>query len=219
MFRSARRLAGRIPGSWRTAGLVFLVLVVVFFAGRQAILRYVYPFSYREEIITYADRNGLDPLFVAAIVRTESGFRPGAVSPKGAVGLMQIMPDTGRWAAENLGFAHFEPDMLKDPATNLMIGTWYLAELRKEFGSNLVLVVAAYNAGRGQVREWVKKDGYELRPGPHSTVSPWPGAEVTEDYPVAKLALAETRDYVRRVIASLKTYRRLYGPVLESGSS
>jgi soluble lytic murein transglycosylase len=216
MLRSVRRFADRIPGSWRAAGLVLLVLVVASLAGRQAVLRYAYPFPYREEIITYADRNGLDPLFVAAIIRTESGFRPGAVSPKGAVGLMQIMPDTGRWVAENLGFAHFDPHMLKDPATNLMIGTWYLAELREEFGSNVVLVVAAYNAGRGRVKEWVEKDGYDLRAGADSTISPWPGAEVTEDYPVSKLALAETRDYVRRVIASLKTYRRLYGPVLES---
>jgi len=123
---------------------------------------------------------------------------------------MQIMPATGRWAAEQLGFASFDAEMLADPATNIMIGTWYLAELKREFGGRLVLVVAAYNAGRGRVREWVERDGIELAQAAVE-MTPWPGDEVVVDYPLEKIALDETRSYVKNVLATLVRYRRLYG--------
>lgn len=202
----------RGPKTWRLIGLVAVLLVVVW-AGRESVLKRVYPFPYRDEVLTYSREHGLDPHFVAAIIRNESGFNPNARSRAGALGLMQVMPDTGRWVAQALGFADYTPELLKDPATNIMIGTWYLADLKREFSGNLVLVVAAYNAGRGRVREWVERDGWQPDPVACEMV-PWPGQEVTEDYPLSKIALSETRSYVRNVIDALKRYRALYGEMV-----
>lgn len=202
------------PKSWFVAAVVVVVAVGAFWVSNRAILQRLYPFSYREEIVTYAKKSGLDPLFVASIIKNESRFNPTAVSKKGAVGLMQIMPDTGRWVASQMGFSNFDPDMLRDPATNIMIGTWYLAELKKEFGGKVVLVVAAYNCGRGRVREWAAANGVDLGPAVAAEVAPWPGAEVTEDFPVSEIKIRETRNYVRGVLAALKRYREIYRDAL-----
>ncbi len=190
--------------------------ILAFWGGRQAVLERLYPFGYRDEIITYARENGLDPLFIASIIKNESRFNPSAVSKKGAVGLMQVMPETGRWVAEQLGFAGYDPEMLKDPATNIMIGSWYLAELRREFSGKVVLVVAAYNCGRGRVREWAERHGDSL--DPPSAVDPalWPPPEVVEDFPLSAIEYQETRNYVRGVLSALECYRDIYQKTLPS---
>lgn len=91
----------------------------------------------------------IDPLLLNAIVAKESAFRPQAVSPKGALGLMQVMPGTAR----GLGVA--EPDrLLTDPVLNLATGASYLKSLQRQFGNNLPAVLAAYNAGPGAVRRY-----------------------------------------------------------------
>lgn len=92
-----------------------------------------------------AARYGIDPALLAAVIRVESGFRDDAVSPKGAQGLMQVMPDT----AALLGF----PDVT-DPHVNLEAGSRYLAALLDQFGGDVELALAAYNAGPGAVRRW-----------------------------------------------------------------
>jgi len=90
-------------------------------------------------------RHGVDPALVAALIRVESGFRVDAVSPQGAQGLMQVMPDT----AALLGFSDGT-----EPHVNLEIGTRYLAILLEQFGGDAELALAAYNAGPGAVRRW-----------------------------------------------------------------
>lgn len=197
---------------WLYLAVVVAVTVVVIWAARGAVERRLYPFLYRDEIVTYATRNGLDPLFVASIIKNESRFNSSAVSRTGAIGLMQIMPNTGRWAARQMGLLSFDPQMLHDPATNIMIGTWYLDELKREFGGKIVLVVAAYNCGRTRVREWVTAKGIDLKPDMVQGLSPWPGEEISEDFPVSEIKIRETRDYVRAVLSALKRYRQLYGP-------
>lgn len=96
-------------------------------------------------ILEVAARHGVDPALIAAVIRVESGFRPDAVSARGAQGLMQVMPDT----AALLGFSDSA-----DPHTNLEIGTRYLAILLDQFGGDAELALAAYNAGPGAVRRW-----------------------------------------------------------------
>ncbi len=187
--------------------------------GNRTLEQRLYPFRYREEILTYSKQNGLDPMFVASIIRNESRFNPDAVSNKGAIGLMQIMPNTGKWVAKQMGFSGFDPEMLRDPATNIKIGTWYLAELKKEFGGKVVLVVAAYNAGRGRVRNWATKSGWDPKQSVAAELVPWPGKDAGEDFPVASITIRETRNYVRGVLASLSRYRRIYSDVLEANSS
>lgn len=114
-----------------------------------------------ERVLEVAARYRVDPALLAAVIRVESGFRDDAVSPKGAQGLMQVMPDT----AALLGFAD-----VTDPSHNLEAGTRYLAGLLEQFGGDVELALAAYNAGPGAVRRW-------------GTVPPFP----------------QTRAFVRRV--------------------
>lgn len=218
MTNSVWRRFRDTPKLWFLTAATVVLVVATFWFGRQVIERRLYPFVYREEIMTYANRNGLDPLFVASIIKNESRFNPNAVSRKGALGLMQIMPDTGRWVAEQMGFAGFDPQMLRDPATNIMIGTWYLNELKHEFGGKIVLVVAAYNCGRGKVRDWATKSGVNLGPSPAAELAPWPGKDFSEDFPLAKINIRETRNYVRGVLSTLNHYRRLYESGLAAGA-
>lgn len=107
-------------------------------------------------IETEAKRQGLDPALVRAVVAVESAYEPAAVSPKGAVGLMQVIPAT----AERYGLAADRrasvEQKLRDPATNVRIGTRYLSDLIERYGQDLRLALAAYNAGEGAVDRYAR---------------------------------------------------------------
>jgi soluble lytic murein transglycosylase-like protein len=103
------------------------------------------PTPFEQRVIAVAIRDGLDPALVLAVVQAESRQKADAVSPKGAVGLMQLLPET----AAEIGF----PDAA-DPASNLEAGCRYLAALLESFGGDVELALAAYNAGPGAVRHW-----------------------------------------------------------------
>ena len=103
------------------------------------------PTDLERRVIATATRWGLDPALVLAVIEAESGQSPGAVSPKGAVGLMQVLPET----AALMGL----PDPA-NPTTNLDAGCGYLANLIESFGGDIELALAAYNAGPGAVRRW-----------------------------------------------------------------
>jgi soluble lytic murein transglycosylase-like protein len=92
-----------------------------------------------------AERHEVDPLLLAAVIEAESRFRPAAVSPKGAVGLMQVMPATGRF---------YGAQDLKDPFVNIDVGARYLRNLLQDYKGNVQLALAAYNAGPGAVQQW-----------------------------------------------------------------
>ena len=100
---------------------------------------------FEQRVIATATRAGIDPALVLAVVETESGQSPEAISPKGAIGLMQVLPET----AAGVGFPG-----AADPATNLEAGCRYLAALLESFGGDVELALAAYNAGPGAVRHW-----------------------------------------------------------------
>lgn len=105
--------------------------------------------NYQQHINTYATANRLDPLLVQAVIWQESVFDPNAISRSGAIGLMQLMPETAEEIAMRLKMS--SPD-LYDPETNIRLGTAYLADLIRQFG-RLDLALAAYNAGPGAVRK------------------------------------------------------------------
>ncbi|MFZ5824510.1 MAG: lytic transglycosylase domain-containing protein [Bacillota bacterium] len=160
--------------------------------GRWLIYRW-YPLTYETIILRRARENGLDPYLVAAVIRAESRFRPEATSPQGARGLMQIMPETGEWAAGQMQL-DFHPDYLYEPEYNIRIGCWYLANLVKEFEGDTVLALAAYNGGRNNVKKWLS----ERR---------WTG----ESHTLEQIPFPETRHYVAVVLRDYKRYLWLYG--------
>ncbi|NLK08463.1 MAG: lytic transglycosylase domain-containing protein [Firmicutes bacterium] len=173
---------------------LFSILIIAVTAGLlnwQVFLRWFYPIEYVTEISRYTQSSSLDPYLVASIIRVESNFQPTARSPKGATGLMQLMPETAAWVAARIGL-NDELD-LAVPDLNIRLGCWYLDSLREEFAGNLIVALAAYNGGRGNVNRWLA----EKR---------WDGRIETVD----NIPFLETRLYVQRVLGVYSWYLRLY---------
>jgi soluble lytic murein transglycosylase len=155
--------------------------------------RLFYPFGHAEIVKEAARRAGLDPFFVAAVIREESSYDARARSWVGAIGLMQLMPDTARLIASDAGVRFAEPAALWEPPVNIALGAHYLAQLRGRFQEPL-LAVASYNAGPHRVQRWLR----EIK-----------SADLEEF--VDQIPFDETRAFVKRVFASWHNYRRLYG--------
>jgi soluble lytic murein transglycosylase len=185
------------PANKRTLVFLYLLFAVLFllYTRTSHFGRLYYPYHYRAAIESNALRHNLDPLLVAAVIRVESKFRPDAVSRKGAVGLMQVMPATAEWIAERVGIGDFSPDMLLDPEVNIRFGTWYLANLRDEFNGDLAVMIAAYNGGRGHVSRWLEEGA-------------WDGSYAGR----SSIPFSETRIFLYRVWTTYTRYRRLYEP-------
>lgn len=128
-----------------------------------------------------------------SVMKTESKFSPQARSAKGALGLMQMMPDTGAWVADQLDISDYKTSRLLDADLNIRFGVWYLASLNREFKGNEVLMLAAYNAGRGNVKEWAQQYRW-----------------TEEFHQIEQIPFQETREYVRKVLRDREQYRSLY---------
>ena len=152
-----------------------------------------YPREYEEYITVYADKYGIPEALVYAIVRTESKFDSGAVSSAGAVGLMQMLPDTFKWLTDEILFDHFDSGMLYDPETNIRYGTYYLSRLYDRYG-RWDLALAAYNGGVGNVDKWLADESYADGEGG-----------------LKRIPFRETRQYVKKVMDAWDMYERLYG--------
>jgi len=166
----------------------------------RAFWEILYPFGWRHDVTAAAQRYGLDPYLVAALVREESSYYPRALSPAGARGLMQLMPATARPMAEHRGLVFAGGELLDDPGANLDIGTAFLAGLLREF-KDPRLALAAYNAGPSRARQW-----WQARRT--NDLEAW----------VEQIPFDETRGYVKNVMFSWEEYRRLYGASPESAS-
>ncbi|WP_417250463.1 lytic transglycosylase domain-containing protein [Celeribacter sp.] len=175
----------------------YLAVLVAKFAADQGIVlnRAYYPLH------DLADANlPVDPALALAIARRESEFNPDAMSYVGARGLMQLMPRTGEAMASKLGVDGFEESDLHDPVLNARLGSAYLAQLIEEFGANMPLVAAGYNAGPSRARDWIARYG-----------DPRGGGVDPVDW-IEHIPFRETRNYVMRVMESLTVYRaRLSG--------
>jgi soluble lytic murein transglycosylase len=150
-----------------------------------------FPIPFRDDVLRRSAQVGLEPAYVFGLIRQESRFVAEARSSVGAQGLMQVMPATARWTARKLGLGSFTPDQLTDRETNLAIGTGYLKLVLDSFDGSMPLAAAAYNAGPTRPRAW--------RNGPVIEAAAW-----AENVP-----FAETRDYVKRVLANTTLYAAL----------
>jgi soluble lytic murein transglycosylase len=156
-------------------------------------LRYIAP--YRDLASTYAQENGLDEAWIYGLMRQESRFVDIARSGVGAQGLMQIMPATAKWISHQLGLGKHAHNSVGKPETNIRFGTYYLKRIFDSLGQSPVLATAAYNAGPGRARKW-------------QADIPLEGAIYVENIP-----FAETREYVKKVLANAMFYRSNFGGV------
>lgn len=152
----------------------------------RRILKIMYPLPYRDIIERESRARGLDPAFVTALMRQESRFIATARSPVGAVGLMQVMPATGR----QLGGRGVD---LTDPATNIRLGTKFLADLKAMYGSRTDAVLAAYNAGPSRMARWKSFPEFAM-----------------PDLFVERIPFDETREYVKVIRVNTAIYHALY---------
>ena len=171
--------------------LLAALLCGYFFYGRPALLRSKYKLAYEAEILASAEEFDLDPYLVCGVIFTESAFHPEAKSNVGALGLMQLMPATGLEEAELLEIEGVTEDRLTEPALNIRLGCNYLRKLLDEFGTESV-ALAAYNAGPGRARQWLKEYGKK------------------EDGSIIYIPYPETSKYVGRVQSAKGVYERLY---------
>lgn len=173
--------------------LVVLLIGVFLLINSSFVWKLMYPIKYEEQIEWASKKYGVEPYLVMAVIRAESKFDPTLVSKKGAVGLMQLMPDTANWIVEQSEMnSLYQPD-LEHPETNIHLGTWYLGYLIKMFEGNEVKAIAAYNAGPGNVKGWLSSNRWDGK------------ADSVSDIP-----FGETRHYVQRVIYYEERYEEIY---------
>ena len=151
-------------------------------------------------VIAIPKGTGVEEALLLAVTRQESEFDPAAISSSGARGLMQLMPNTARQVAKSLGL-HYDRDHLTDnPTYNLTLGSHHIAELLRSYRGSYVLALAAYNAGPGNVEDWIREWG-DPRNSQVDIVD-W----------IELIPFRETRDYIQRILESLQVYRhRLNG--------
>ncbi len=157
------------------------------------------PRAYSKLVTRVAEQNGIDPNLLFAVMRVESVYQRRIVSHAGAVGLMQIMPRTGRLIADQLGYHDFTAADLLDPETNLTFAAWYLASLIERFDGRLPLAVASYNGGPHNVRRWLSMHGEDM----------------PLDAFLEQIPFRETHRYVRRVTTHYQAYRAQIGLGME----
>ncbi|GFO66757.1 murein transglycosylase [Geomonas limicola] len=146
-----------------------------------------YPLAYREEVARNAALTGLPESLIWAIMRAESNYHPGALSPVGAVGLMQVMPGTAEAMSKG------DSVRLARPELNIKLGARYLKDQMNSYDRSIVLTAAAYNAGPGNVKRWQKAFG-----------------GLPQDEFIESIPFKETREYVKKVLSNMELYQRLY---------
>ncbi len=154
--------------------------------------RSLYPFPYMEFIEKWSQQRQINPLLVTALIRQESRFEPAIKSPVGATGLMQLIPTTAAAEAKTENLQQYS---LTNPQDNIQLGTAYLDTTHKHYNNNSLLAVASYNAGPGNVSNWLKQ---KLPTDPDEFVEAIP--------------FEETQGYVKNVFGNYWNYLRLYNP-------
>ncbi len=181
---------------------ILLILILVIVLAGLTVSAFVfsdfldhrkYPLKYEDYITTYSQQYNMDPYLVSAVVCVESGYDPAATSNKGALGLMQIMPDTGRWLYERMGIEGFDPAELKKPEINIKLGCYYLNYLGKRYNGDQTDFLAAYNAGMGRVDQWLDDPAYSK-----------------DGKTLSNIPYRQAAEYVKKVAQAYEKYKKLY---------
>ncbi len=159
---------------------------------RQELIDLMFPDRFLPEIAVEAAKTGVDPVVLSSLIKQESGFKPGAISSSGALGLMQLMPFTAIDVKKDLALS-----VLRDPKTNISLGARYLQSLLERYSGNLPYALAAYNAGPHRVTKWRKESKPE-----------WTMLHFVESIPYK-----ETRDYVSSILRNRYWYQVRRGQV------
>ncbi len=179
--------------------LPYIILIVIFsffilFFSMYIYLRVVYPVKYSNYVDDSIEKTGLSPSLVYAVIRSESGFDPKAISYVGAKGLMQITPDTLDWVRYRLGEKDtVSHDILYNPQRNIYYGCFILKLLYDEFGTTKE-VLCAYHAGFGNVKRWLKNKEYS-----------------SDGKTLDVIPFKDTNQYVTKVMRTMEIYKEIYG--------
>lgn len=165
-----------------SASFIFLAVF-----GMNCVYGYLFPMKYREEIINACEIFDVDEALVFSVINVESRFDQNAVSHRGAVGLMQIMPSTAEWLAGELNIDQYD---LKKPEDNIIFGVYYLSELCQRF-EKLETALAAYNAGPTNVSNWLKKEEYS-----------------SDGTTLKQIPFEETRNYIQKFQKNYRYYKK-----------
>lgn len=141
-----------------------------------------YKIEYREFIAQQCSEMGIDQTIVYSVIKAESSWKADAVSAKGAIGLMQLLPSTAQWLAEESGEEITREDLF-NPEINITLGITYLQYLQEKYDGDIDRMIAAYNAGEGNVDKWIKEG--------------------------VKIQFKETKNYLRKVRQNIKVYEKL----------
>lgn len=165
----------------------------IFDGPKRWVYSWFYPQKYSEQVEQSSREFGVDAALVYAVIRTESGFREEVESHAGAVGLMQLMPETFDWLQENLeGEIIYPADKLKDPGINIRYGTYFLSWLMDQYG-DVDTACAAYNAGVTNVDNWLSDSRYS-----------------DDGRSLSEIPYSETKSYVKKVREAMDQYRWIY---------
>lgn len=172
--------------------IVLLVLLFNVIKIQNIVLKKIYPLKYSNYVEKYSEEYNVDKMLVYAIIKAESNFNPNIVSSSNAIGLMQLLEKTAMETANKMNVEYTE-NCLYDPELNINLGIKYFSELLEEYNNNYLLALTAYNAGTGNLKQWmeqgiIKEDGTNI-----------------EDIP-----FKETNSYVRKISRDYSIYKELY---------
>lgn len=165
----------------------------------SAVEKNIYKMSYESKIHQCSEKYALSESLIEAVIFTESSWENDALSPKGAVGLMQIMPETGAWIAEKNGEepGSFKTERLYESETNIEYGCWYLRFLLDKYDNNIKYALIAYNAGPGNLDKWLKDPVY------------------TKDGALNTIPFPQTADYIDKVYSAKEKYEEIYSEQMD----
>jgi soluble lytic murein transglycosylase len=191
--RQARLRRRRAFAILAAAGLAVVAVLALRPVFHHAVREIALPLRHEDIIRQQARDKDLDPALIAGVIYAESHFIDGRTSSAGAQGLMQLTPATAQYIADKSGGSAFRVSDLGTPQVNIAYGAFYLRYLMKRYGDDLPLVLAAYNAGEGNVDKWIAQ-----------------ARARDQALDISAIPFGETRSYVTKVLDARKQYRESY---------